>query len=67
MAAKELVQQFSSAQQLRTAKYKQLEAGFEAVLRSRNEAEYKYAAILNATWHVAGHMPFHTLLLLAGQ
>lgn len=67
MATKELLHKFSSAQQIRTAKYKQLEEGFEAVLRSQNETEYKYAANSNATRHVAGHMPFLTLLLLAGQ
>ena len=67
MSAKEVLCQFSTAQQIRTARYRQLEEGFEAVLHSQNEAEYKYAAKLIDTWNAAGHTPFLTLLLLAGQ
>ena len=52
ITAKDLLHQFSSAQQIRILKYKQLENGFEALLRSRNEADYKYAAKLTDTQHV---------------
>lgn len=46
ITAKDHLHQFSSAQQIRVLKYKQLEKGFEAVLHSQNEADYKYAAKL---------------------
>ena len=67
MNAKELLHQFSSAQQIRTGRYKQLEEGFEAVLLSREEAEYKCAAALLDTLIVAGQIAFLTLFRLAGQ
>ena len=67
ITAKGLLHQFSRAQQIRIAKYKQLKEGFKAVLRSQNEAEYKCAATSIDALDVAGHMPSNTLLVFAGQ
>lgn len=52
ITAKELLHQFSVAQQIRILKYKELEKGFEAVLHSQNETDYKYAAKLIDTQYV---------------
>lgn len=41
--AQELVHGFSSAQRIRALKYKQLEKGFQAVLHTHNDTDYKYA------------------------
>ena len=35
------LQEFSTAQQIRTQRYKQLEQGFATVLQTHNEQEYK--------------------------
>lgn len=55
VTAKDLLHQFSSAQQIRILNYKQLEKGFEAVLHSQNDADYKYAAKLKDTQCVVAY------------
>ncbi len=40
-ARKEYLDQFSRAQQIRTQRYKQLEKGFDAILQTDDESQYK--------------------------
>ena len=65
--AQALLHQFSSAQSIRALKYKQLDKGFDALLHSHNEIEYKYAD--NLLWSaICGHAAvFYILLTLQGS
>lgn len=47
-ARKEYLDQFSRAQQIRTQRYKQLEKGFDAVLQTHDESQYKYVKCISA-------------------
>ena len=65
--AQALLLQFSSAQSIRALNYMQLDKGFEALLRSHNETDYKYAdkLLLSA---ICGHaVVFYILLTLQGS
>lgn len=65
--AQELLRQFSNAQRIRALKYKQLEKGFEAVLHTHHDADYKYADKLTGAPTVGVHIAGSDMLLRVAE